>query len=166
LGFACDVVIAMTYDDHDDEAEREYRRAEIDKGWATVARTSDVQVERRSDDDDPLVKWKRGMERSQAKPSPSPSQRSALTDAELQALIDSRIALSLAEYDKAHQLRRDALRDAVAEFVAGVRKQLRAEIAAEVGLLRADVEIAKAHDSNAAEVIDLPPFIRKRSDAA
>ena len=48
----------------------------------------------------------------------------------------------------------DARRTAVADFVAGVREQLRKEFDEKLGLIRADMEIAKAHTGG--DVVDLP----------
>jgi hypothetical protein len=57
---------------------------------------------------------------------------------------------------------------ALGGLVAEVRKQLRAEILTEVGLLRADIEIAKkaadARELDHGAIIDLPKLLgRKRS---
>jgi hypothetical protein len=56
--------------------------------------------------------------------------------------------------------------EVVGEALGKIRKQLRKEISAEVGQLRAEISIAKrAHGDS--QVIDLPsPLIRKRRDAA
>ena len=71
---------------------------------------------------------------------------------------DARIAAALAEQDRIHI---KATGQALAQF----RKQLRDEIAEQIGLLRAELTIAKAHD--AGRVIDLPALpLRRRGDAA
>ena len=64
-----------------------------------------------------------------------------------QSYVDGRIAKALAEHDAIR-------REATAQFVAEVRKQLREEISAEVGKLRAELTVQRAAERN--DVIDLP----------
>ena len=59
----------------------------------------------------------------------------------------------------------DATIEAVGEFVARVRRDLRAEFAEQLEQLRAELNVAKAH--NPGQVIDLPALpLRRKSDAA
>jgi hypothetical protein len=89
------------------------------------------------------------------KPAPAPVSR--LTDAEilrlemqtrellsehrLQELVDSRVEAAF----EARQWQHEATLEAVGDALGKIRAQLRSEIAAEVGSLRADISIEKAH---------------------
>jgi hypothetical protein len=146
-----DVVIVM-----DENARRIF-----DEAYATLDRVANVAVEERDFDDDPLISWHRNM------PQPEPERRERrashekLTDAEAQRwqnYIDGKIAAANAERDK-------IWRDVLGAVVSEVRRQLRSEISAEVGSLRADVTIAKAHAGDRADVVRLPKFLERRRNA-
>jgi hypothetical protein len=141
----------------------ENARKIFDEAFATLDRTADITVERR---DHSGEYWSR----PEPKPAPEPvPQARTLTDSESlrwQTYIDNRISAAF----EARAWRDDARRDAMAEFVAQVRKQLRGEIQEQIGLLRADVEIqqkAAERRERGDGVVELPPFIqRRRHDAA
>jgi hypothetical protein len=130
----------------------------LDEARETLHRIRDVKVEHR---DHSGEYWER---RPEPKPAPIPQPRS-LTDAEAQrwqTYIDNAIAAAF----EARAWRDDARRDAIADFVADVRKQLRAEFQEQLGSLRADVTIQKAaerRDHDGGEVVDMiEPMERKR----
>lgn len=114
-------------------------RSEIAASSRTLARSHSCN----EDDypDDPLVKWKRGMVRAGVWPIKSAEERErevreALSKYQLQVFVDARLDAKLAEHARKmtddlaeHKLLADARRDAMAVFVAQVRKQLRTEIA-------------------------------------
>jgi hypothetical protein len=109
----------------------------------TLSRTVPRSHSRDEDDypDDPLVKWKRGMIRAGVWPAKTAEERErevreALAKYQLQVFVDGRLDAKLAVHTRKmtdtlaeQKLLADARRDAMADFVAQVRKQLRAEIA-------------------------------------
>jgi hypothetical protein len=116
----------------DDEAEREYRRSEIDKGWASVARLADVKVEHRTHrDDGHLTDWAATMPK---KPPPPPTltadeirrivrdemaeQPRALTPAAIEALVEHVLGKHSVLTPKA-----------IVPILHELRQQLRSEIA-------------------------------------
>ncbi len=113
----------------------ERAREILDRARAAVERTADVTVEHRDHDDDGhLTSWSRGMA-----PKPAP-----VTAADVERIV------------------RDAL-PGVATIIHEVRQQLRAEFQEQIGQLRADVEIQRAHaGGDRGEVIDLPNFSSRR----
>jgi hypothetical protein len=126
----------------------ENARKIFDEAFATLDRTAHIKVEHRSYHDDPLTQWAAGMPK---KPEPVP----APTIGEIEALVDDRISAALANYHEAKSMR-PVTREVLKGLVAGIR----AEILTEVGQLRADLTIEKAHSGDrGGEVIDLPnPF--------
>ncbi len=83
-----------------------------------------------------------------------------MTDAEIAALVDSRIDAAF----KARAWHDDARQDAIAKFFSEVRKQLRQEILTAVGELRAEVQIAKAAELRRdGAVVDLPALPLRRA---
>jgi hypothetical protein len=101
---------------------------------------------------------------------PAPAASLPPTDAELRQreiergrstlneLIDARIEAAFEVRDWQHQATLDAVGDALGK----IREQLRAEFAAEIGSLRADMTIERAHaaDGVRRDVIDLPSVRR------
>jgi hypothetical protein len=88
--------------------------------------------------------------------SNSDTQHRKLTDAEgsrWQRYIDGQINTAISAAMAEHKMLADARQEAVGKALGEVRKQLREEIAAEVGQLRADLTVEKAHGG---EIIDLP----------
>ena len=71
---------------------------------------------------------------------------------------DARIAAAMAERDRIHI-------EATGQALATIRRQLRDEFAEQLGQLRAELTVQRAHESG--QVLDLPrlPW-RRRSDAA
>jgi hypothetical protein len=126
------------------------------------ARVADVRVEHR--DHSGTEYW------SRPKPAPAsvhqPHQPTVagiemLRSQDWTRFVDGRIERAIAARD-------EYWRDVLGGLVAEVRKQLRAEILTEVGLLRADIEIAKkaadARELDHGAIIDLPKLLgRKRS---
>ena len=120
---------------------------------ATIA--EEMAATRVHRDDGYLSDWHAGMPR----PEPTPERRS-LTDAEAarvelqtrealaqyqsEAFVDGRIEAAFEVHNEVH-----------ARIIAAERKRWRAEFAAEIEKLRAELEIAKAHPSDSAKVIDL-----------
>lgn len=85
------------------------------------------------------------------------------SDAELlrwRNYIDARIAAAVAAELADIRMHAEAQQKAVAIFVADVRRQLREEIVAAVGDLRADITIEKAHTSGA--LVEIPKFLSRR----
>ena len=71
---------------------------------------------------------------------------------------DARIAAVLAEHDR-------VTIEATGMALGKIRKQLRDEFAEQLGQLRTEISIAKAHEDG--QIVDLPsPLVRRRSDAA
>jgi hypothetical protein len=128
-----------------DEAERERRRAEIHKGWATVARTADVEVVHRSHhDDDALLAWRRNM------PKPEP----VLTAGKTAKMIAEQLAayreiwLEVQAQAIAHE--RKLHRDAVAK----VRTELRKLVLDDRTLARHELNRQRAdHDRQRASML-------------
>jgi hypothetical protein len=103
---------------------------------------------------------------SRPKPAPAPtSQARQPSVAEIEQMraadrtrfVDGRISAAIAARD-------EYWRDVLGGLVSAIRKQLRAEISAEVGQLRADIAIEKAAERREhGEIIDmLVPLERKR----
>jgi hypothetical protein len=118
-----------------------------------LARTADVKVEPR---DHGVEYWQR------PEPAPAPvPQPNQPTVAEIEMLrsqdwarfVDGRLSAALAAHD-------ELWRDVIGAVIAEERKKMRAEISAEVGQLRADVTVQKAHAGG--DVVELPPFIERR----
>jgi hypothetical protein len=95
------------------------------------------------------------LARHECAPEPAPSRISAAEELQWKKYIDAKIAAAITERD-------ERWRDVLGALVAEVRKQLRAEISAEVGLLRADVTITKAHAGDRDAVIRLPSWLNRR----
>ena len=71
---------------------------------------------------------------------------------------DARIAAALAERDRIHI-------ETTGIALAKIRKQLRAEFVEQLGQLRAELTIQRAHESG--RVLDMPnPLVRRRRDVA
>jgi hypothetical protein len=132
-----------------------------------LERTADIEVGHRSHDDDGhLTAWSKTMP-PRPKPVPPP------TIAEVEALIDGKISAALATYHEGKSMR-PLTREVVAAALHEIRKQVRAEFAAEIDKLRSEhdlrisallAEIEKLQRGlgyRAAEVIDLPPVLSLR----
>jgi hypothetical protein len=132
------------------------------RGRAALERLADFEVERR---DHSAEYWRRPE--PPPAPAPQPPQPSvaeveALRAADWTKFVDGRIEAALAQYHEAA-----SMRPITREVIRGLVAELRKEIAAEVGSLRADVEIAKAHAEHreSGDVIDLPPVLPRRAHA-
>ncbi len=111
-----------------DENERERRRAEIHKGWASVARIADVKIEHRAHRDDGLLSdWSRGMppktptldEVKQIVRDEIAKQPGAVTSAEIEATVE--------RFMRKHSV---VTLEAIAPVLVELRQQLRDEIKA------------------------------------
>jgi hypothetical protein len=155
------------------DMDAEARRAEFEAGLARshvmldpeacrAAVAEENAAQRVHRDDGFSCDWAAGMPRK-AEPTPTPQpHQPSVAEIEMQRsqdwtrFVDSRIERAIAARD-------EFWRDVLAGLVSEVRKQLRAEIVEQVGSLRADIEIAKAHAGDRdAEVIDLPMLARSR----
>lgn len=130
---------------------------------ANVERLADLRVEHRDHDDDAVTQWARRMPKSEPpkrQRGPSAAELEQLRARQWTAFVDTRIAHFFAQHDKVRL-------EAMGTALGMMRKQLREEIAAEVGQLRAEVTLQRAHAGarDSGEVIDLP-WPRRRSDAA
>lgn len=94
--------------------------------------------------------------REPQQPPPLPSR--TFTDAEI-ARMFANVQKGIDDALEARQRRDDLLRDAIGDALGEVRGQLRDElskVSEQVGNLRADIEIAKAHDTDRGDVTVLP----------
>ena len=135
-----------------DLAERERRRAIIAQARETLRRGQPMPPQVQKDH----IQRERRRVIEQARESLRFWQRKtprAPSVAETKKFIDDRIAAAF-----------EAHNDAIGQFVAGIRQQLRGEIAAACAELRAD--IAKTLGNGSGEVIELPalPSLRRRHD--
>jgi hypothetical protein len=144
--------------------DRHERLAMIDKLQEANARTLDDMAVREA-------QRMAGQEsRSWTLPEPEPPKRQApanLSAAELEQLrsrqwdawVQAHIARALAQHDKVRLA-------AMGAALGMMRKQLREEIAAEVGQLRAEVTLQRAHAGAGDNGEVILPWPRRRSDAA
>jgi hypothetical protein len=95
------------------------------------------------------------LARHECAPVPASPRISAAEELRLKTYIDTKIAAANAERD-------ERWREVLGKLVSEVRKQLRAEISAEVGLLRADLTIEKAHADEHNGVVRLPSWFNRR----
>jgi hypothetical protein len=143
----------------DDEARRAAFAEAKARSLETLERVADVTVEHR---DHSGEYW----ERPKPAPVPTPQPRSpTVAEIEMQrsrdwtAFVDSRIEHALAE----RAWRDEARMEATGKALGEIRKQLRAEIQEQIGLLRADITIEKAAERREADVVELPQFLGKRN---
>jgi hypothetical protein len=95
------------------------------------------------------------LARHEVAPAAAPSRLSGAEELRLKNYVDTKIAAALAARD-------EHWRDVLGALVSEVRKQLRAEISAEVGLLRADLTIEKAAANDRNGVVRLPSWFNRR----
>jgi hypothetical protein len=133
-------------------------RAILDEARETLHRVRNVTVERR---DSSAEYWQRPEPAPE--PGPQPRQPSVaeiemLRSQDWTRFVDGRINAAF----EARAWRDDARQDAIGGALSEIRKQLRAEFQEQLGQLRADLVIEKAHGSKLdsvspiSEVIDLP----------
>jgi hypothetical protein len=137
----------------------ERARAIFDEARETLHRIRGVTVERRDHD---AEYWQR--------PEPKPAARNVVIDHVLTDAEAQRWQTYIADQiERANSARDDYWRDVLGSLISEVRKQLRSEISAEVGLLRADVEIqtkaAERRDHDRGEVVDMVQPLERRRHA-
>ena len=111
--------------------------------------------------------WKKGARKAAAQSSEAASAKGCggriVARCRLDEFVDHRVAAAFearAWLDEAHN-------DAIAQVLAGMRRQLREEVATAVGELRAELHVAKTWENAPGQVIDLPAFpLGRKNDAA
>jgi hypothetical protein len=108
---------------------------------------------------EPMNRWRREQEELEAKRN---REKNAMTDAEQAKQwaewADARIARALAEHDR-------LMNDVLGQVIAEERKSMRDYVAEQIGKLRAELNVAKAHESG--KILDLPALSGwRRYDAA
>jgi hypothetical protein len=143
------------------------RRAILEEAWANVA---DLEQRRAALADapqqDPLSEDALQRWRDQRPPPAPPRPRSEPSEAELMRQRSEQWEQWAQAIVKEHlDAERALMTEAIGEALATIRHQLREEIAKQIGELRGDFTLARAHDDG--KVLDLPsPLLRRRNDTA
>jgi hypothetical protein len=156
--------------------ERARAEASVDRNAYEVPRPEQWIDE----ENDPYLKWKRGMPKQQAQaPAPEPKPDVDLLAAhkqEVNARLEAAETRIAAVENKVEELRarledfsldlwREAIGGSLAEYADRITDELSAKIAAEVGELRADVTMMRAVDCGAVDgPLDVPSFLTTKSN--
>jgi hypothetical protein len=115
----------------------EQRKAILDQARATLKRTAKIEVEQRDHFDDALTRWSAGM------PKQQPTRVSpGFTDAEVARMIAAAVAEQVEQKIAANDR---IWEDTLGKVVSDLRKQWRSEFEQQLGSLRADITVEKAH---------------------